>query len=449
MPTFKITAVDPKTQQEKTLLYTTEFSTLTDENYVSLTPAKPFQVDYQDPGKMPKGKAGIKTLKIQLGLSCNYSCEYCSQRFVPHAEATHQEQARAFLANLDTWLKEAPEKIEFWGGEPFVYWKTMKPLAEALRAKFAGTQFAIITNGSLLDDEKVEWLDRLGFQVGLSHDGPGQSVRGPDPLDDPQLKQTILKLYRLLAPKNRFSFNAMIHKGNQSRAAVQQFFLDLVGQDHQHLAISEGGFIDAYDEGGAALSLAADDMARFRARAFGEIRSGQASLFVGAVQQKVASFVNSLRLGRPLASVGQKCGMDQPDKVAVDLHGNVLTCQNVSSVSVNPAGIAHKIGHVSDLDAVELKTGTHWTDREECPKCPMVHICKGSCLFLSGPLWDASCDNAFSDAVPIFAAGIEFLTGLVPVRIEGPHRADRQDLWRAATPAPSSQRVIPIQPLAA
>jgi len=28
----------------------------------------------------------INWLKIQLGLSCNYSCEYCSQRFVPHNE---------------------------------------------------------------------------------------------------------------------------------------------------------------------------------------------------------------------------------------------------------------------------------------------------------------------------------------------------------------------------
>ena len=50
-------------------------------------------------------------------------------------------------------------------------------------------------------------------------------------------------------------------------------------------------------------------------------------------------------------------------------------------------------------------------------------------MFLSGPLWEQSCDNAYADAVPIFAAGIEFLTGLVPVLIEGDFRQDRKDLF--------------------
>ena len=50
-------------------------------------------------------------------------------------------------------------------------------------------------------------------------------------------------------------------------------------------------------------------------------------------------------------------------------------------------------------------------------------------MFLEGPLWDRSCDNAFSDAVPIFAAGVEFLTGLVPIHIDGPQRDDRKDIF--------------------
>ena len=45
-----------------------------------------------------------------------------------------------------------------------------------------------------------------------------------------------------------------------------------------------------------------------------------------------------------------------------------------------------------------------------------------------GPLWTTSCDNAFSDAVPVFVAGIEFLTGLIPVYIDGPQREDRKDI---------------------
>lgn len=60
-------------------------------------------------------------------------------------------------------------------------------------------------------------------------------------------------------------------------------------------------------------------------------------------------------------------------------------------------------------------------------------------MFLEGPLWDRSCDNAFSDAVPIFAAGIEFLTGQVPVHIEGEFREDRKDIFGISANALDTQ----------
>ena len=85
---------------------------------------------------MPGRKESPKVLKIQLGLSCNYSCEYCSQRFVPHAEETTQADVPQFLHLLESSLERAPERIEFWGGEPLVYIKTLRPLAEALRQRY-------------------------------------------------------------------------------------------------------------------------------------------------------------------------------------------------------------------------------------------------------------------------------------------------------------------------
>ena len=50
-------------------------------------------------------------------------------------------------------------------------------------------------------------------------------------------------------------------------------------------------------------------------------------------------------------------------------------------------------------------------------------------MFLEGPLWEAGCNNAFSDNIAFFAAAIEFLTGCVPVYIDGPQREDRRDIF--------------------
>lgn len=415
-------------------IYDTTDSTLVDSatgNPVVAANKLPYKDADRVSSDNPLGKSSPRTLKIQLGLSCNFTCEYCSQRFVPHQDEGNPDKVAGFVAGLDGWVTTPPERIEFWGGEPLVYVKTLKPLAEAVRAKYPDAGFFMVTNGSLLTKDLNQWLDDMGFVIAISHDGPGQHVRGPDPLADPDTKEAILDLWNRLGSKNRISFNAMLNKHNTSRAAIQKFFSDLLGVPNP--PIGEGDVIDAYDEGGAANSFDHEEAVEFRKQAFGEIRSGLASSF-STVSKRVVDFVETLRTGKPDRAVGQKCGMDSPDNLTVDLNGDVITCQNVSAAATNPAGVPHKMGNVSNMSEVKLAAATHWSHRDECPKCPMLHICKGSCMFLSGPLWEASCNNSFANAVPIFAAAIEYLTGNVPMAIEGPQREDRQFLWENTTP---------------
>jgi len=166
------------------------------------------------------------------------------------------------------------------------------------------------------------------------------------------------------------------------------------------------------------------------------------------VQTKIGDFIQSIATARPASSVGQKCSMDRSDNMAVDLNGNVITCQNVSAISKGPNGENHKIGHVSDFDNIAMKTSTHWSQREECPNCPVLQICKGSCMFLDGPLWESGCDNAFSDNIPFFAGAIEVLTGFLPYYIEGPHRRDRFDVFGLIEGIPKDEKkIIPITPV--
>ena len=68
-------------------------------------------------------------------------------------------------------------------------------------------------------------------------------------------------------------------------------------------------------------------------------------------------------------------------------------------------------------------------------------------MFLEGPLWDAGCDAAYSDNLVFFAAAIEFLTGCMPVFIDGdlpPERKDIFGLAKSAVESPPVRRVIPI-----
>lgn len=457
MALFKIACVNPVTQEKKTLLYNSDDSILTWDDGTPVIKDAKVRPKELNPTKLQSGKSNLSTIKIQLGLSCNYECDYCNQRFVPHADSTNPNDVDPFVNNMSTWYHGGEDglgagtRVEFWGGEPLVYWKTLKPLAEAIKKKYPNVQCSIITNGSLFDEVKNQWLEDMGFSVSVSHDGPGQHVRGPDPLEEPEAKKYILDMYKRLAPVDKFSFNSMVNSKNISRVSIQEFFEQFIlrelGEEYlQYLVIGEGTFVDAYDEGGVQNSLQTEDEeVAFRDLSYKELRTGKAFRFL-TVNHKVEQFIKSIATGLKLDSVPQKCGMDRSDQIALDLNGNVLTCQNVSAVSTNPAGISHKLGHISDLSKVEVSTGTHWRDRDECPKCPVIHICKGACLFLTGPLWETSCANAFSDNVVAFSVAIEELTGHIPIYIDGPQREDRKDIywWVNGKPQKTTRKVIPI-----
>lgn len=396
----------------------------------------------------------IRILKIQLGLSCNYSCDYCSQKFVERPPETSKRDIDNFIEQLSAidFDEHMGLKIEFWGGEPFVYWKTLKPLAERLREHFKNwrtpPEFSVITNGSLLSKKICMWLISMDFRVGISHDGPGQSVRGPDPLDDPKIKTNILLLYRVLKKKNKISFNAMIHGKNYSRQEVHQWFVDLTGDPD--VVLGEGGIIDAYDQDGVEYSLQTkQEHFEFRKQAFTDLYHNLLDIGFINISNKVDQFINDVLSHRHSQYLAQKCGMDLPDIISIDLRGNIITCQNVSQSQVAANGESHLAGHITKIDEAEIKTSTHWSQRPDCASCPVLHLCRGSCMYLEGDYWNTSCNNAYSDNIVFFALAFERITGYIPVKIENQHLpTERQDIWGDLLEhTERKSRMIPIKPV--
>lgn len=401
-----------------------------------------------------KKSRAIKLLKIQLGLSCNYTCDYCSQKFVERAPETNKKDIDAFLAKLDNleFSEEMGLKIEFWGGEPFVYWKTLKPLAEALRERFSHwktePRFSVITNGSILTQEICQWLYYMGFSVAISHDGPGQSVRGPDPFEDPKQKKLVLEFYKIMKKQGRMSFNAMMNAKNKSRKAVHDWFIDFTGDPE--VILGEGGIVDAYDEDGATNSLQTkEEHFDYRRVSFADIYHNKGYIGFQITVNKIDNFIKNVMMHRDAKYLGQKCGMDDENTLAIDLRGNVMTCQNVSPVETAMNGEQHFSGTLEDYDNVEVKSSTHWSNRKECPSCPVLHLCQGACMFLDKKFWDISCANAYSDNVALFALAIEKITGgYIPTLIKNPELPlERQDIWGTVYQHEDKPRkkIIPIK----
>jgi uncharacterized protein len=94
------------------------------------------------PSNPARKSRDIRVLKIQMGLKCNYACTYCNQASQPHEIQGDMGDVQSFLHRLPTWFDGGKSgdgsgvRIEFWGGEPLVYWKTFRVLAGALRSAY-------------------------------------------------------------------------------------------------------------------------------------------------------------------------------------------------------------------------------------------------------------------------------------------------------------------------
>lgn len=392
---------------EETVLYDTGSSTLRYPDGRRLDISKTGYA-YHDDVSYPAVHAvspkshGIKSaaptrLKVQLGLGCNYSCGYCSQANHKAEDAgTSTRDVAEFATKLGAITAE-PERVELWGGEPLLYWKKIKEIVPAIRALWPKTQFTMVTNGSLLTDEMVDFFEQHSFLLAISHDGPAhKEERGADPFDDPAWVDLARRLYDRVG----FQFNTVATKSCLDPTIQADW---LRGKLDRDVTVNQEGVVNAHD---AAHALTDEQLAELTMRVFLGLISGRLH-GMPLTDMKLGLFYEGLAFGKPAAALNQKCQMDRPDFLAVDLKGNVLTCQNTGADGV------HRIGTLDALDDVKLTTSLHWSHRPDCAGCPVLHLCAGSCMFL-GPLeFAATCRNEYAYNKGILTAAVFFLTGRV------------------------------------
>ncbi|MDR1753922.1 MAG: thioether cross-link-forming SCIFF peptide maturase [Eubacterium sp.] len=121
----------------------------------------------------------LKALCLHVAHDCNLKCEYCfagtgdfgGERSVMEPETA--KKAIDFLVE-NSGSRELLE-IDFFGGEPLMAWDTVTAAVEYARGLEGKSgkrfSFTITTNGLLLDDKKIEYINNEMTNVVLSMDG--------------------------------------------------------------------------------------------------------------------------------------------------------------------------------------------------------------------------------------------------------------------------------------
>jgi len=355
-------------------------------------------------------------LKIQLGLACNYTCSYCNQSSqVESMSVTKTTDAHAFLGDLERWLKESPSEIEFWGGEPLLYFRKLEILVPELDRRFPNAEFSMVTNGSLLTQEILDFIAKYDICITVSHDGPGQYLRGEDPFDDPRKAQLLKALWEERKINGRMMFSSVLTPVNSDPSALRRWFVGKL--DGASVVMSLEGIVATHDDkalAGPGL-WAPHQYESLRESVASSFENGDA-LLIPALREKATGLLQSTVHRMPSASMGQKCGMDRSDHVAVDLHSNVLTCHNTG------ANAKHGLGSALEMEKVRLNTSTHWAYRDCCSHCPVLQLCGGSCMYLEGEQFAQSCENEYQFGLGVLDGTLRRAFGLRLERIEGDTR---------------------------
>lgn len=108
---------------------------------------------------MAISKNNVQFVYIKLGTKCNLHCKYCHSHY----------KAIDFNPEILPILKSMHLKqITFGGGEPLLYWSTIKQIVEYVGYD---TAYKIVSNGTLFTQDIVDFCNHYNFMICISFDG--------------------------------------------------------------------------------------------------------------------------------------------------------------------------------------------------------------------------------------------------------------------------------------
>ena len=161
-------------------------------------------------------KHSVHIIIIMLGFACNFNCKYCMQ----HEFKTDKMKVECNPEVID-FIKEQASineriNINFFGGEPLLYFNTIKDIVLSL-SKLDNISYNLITNGSLLNEETVNFINEHNIPVCISWDGRNTKLsRGIDVFETN--KDNIFKL------KNGFSVSSVLNAYNSPKTILEDVF---------------------------------------------------------------------------------------------------------------------------------------------------------------------------------------------------------------------------------
>lgn len=138
-----------------------------------------FSMDEYDKFAAQMGAAPVKSMCLNIAHDCNLRCEYCFAAKGDFGQGRKLMSFETAKKAIDFLIKKSVGRrnleLDFFGGEPLMNIDVVKKTVEYARSieeeNGKNFRFTITTNGLLLDDDNIDFINREMSNVVLSIDG--------------------------------------------------------------------------------------------------------------------------------------------------------------------------------------------------------------------------------------------------------------------------------------
>ncbi len=322
-------------------------------------------------------RSPIKSMCLNVAHDCNLRCEYCfaqtgdfgGERCIMPPETGR----RAIDFLIENSANRENIELDFFGGEPLMAWDTVVETVRYARSveKNHGKKFrfTITTNGLLLDDDKIDFINREMVNVVLSLDGR------KDVTD--RIRKTLngKSAYDVIVPKFQKLVQSRGDKDYYVRATFTKYNLDFT-DDIIHLR--ELGFEQLSAEPvvtdiNEPYAITESDLPRV----FSEY-DRLCEVMMNREKDKFNFFHFMVDLDQGPCAIkrlrGCGCGNDY---VAIDPNGNIYPCHQF--VGIDDWKMGNLYDGSFDNDIKSIFAATHVYSKQGCRDCWAKFFCSGGC----------------------------------------------------------------------
>lgn len=318
--------------------------------------------------------SGNLTLTLCLTHNCNLRCRYCYAGR-KYAHAMSQETAERAL---DIALAEAQQTnrnldISFFGGEPLLEWSLLQHCCAYIQKKTAGSntriRFGITTNGTLLTQDKLEWMAGLDFLVGLSIDGsPAMHNTNRCYADGRGSHEQVAEALELIAdqPRLRSKLICVVNPANCSH--LKSGVLWLHGHYRGPIGLNFDYWSEWTDEQFATLNQQLELVARDVTNSY---RIGH-PIQLECLEGKIISHLSPASPDCVHCTIGER-------EIAVSVDGNFFPCSRMVGVGDDPAITFGSVSSGIDRARQNFIIATRGNATPECRICELRQRCLNTC----------------------------------------------------------------------